>query len=555
MSRLAHVRRLAAIDVRRMVRKHTERNRGVGSLVSTAMFVLLFAVTTLAGGYGAKLAGEALVAGSLSDITANGIVQARGLVAVLGLILTVVIAVRAFGQRGTLTNAEGVLSIVPTREALVSVLVAESAYVLLWLAGPILGASVGLAVGTGTVWPVLSIPLAVGMIGVTGVAVGYPLGLGLRHVVTRFAFVARNKGALIVLAFVLYFAFVVSGSLNATIGALFEPLQTSPTGWFADLLFLGVPVVDVSPLRAAGAVGVLAVLGVLSVVAGTRFANAHWFSDPAVAGDSEPEPVEERSEPAIERRLEPYVGLPTATLVALAWRRSIRAPIKLLYAAYPLFFAIGGIADIVQTGEVPSSLPVATLIFVTWAAGVIFTLNPLGDQGAGLPTALLSRVDGKRFVRAHLLASLLVALPVGITLTAAAALASPVETTTAVAVVLAAPVLMVVSSALSIGIGIAFPRFEAISIARSLKTVIPSTLAFILFSAHLLATTLSAVLVYDRPARSATAALLSWVLPFGLSVDAGTVYIASGMVLVALALAPIASYRYAVRRFDTYTVS
>jgi len=554
MSSLAHVRRLAAIDVTRMVRKHTDRS-ATGTLVSTAVFVLIFAIATLGGGYGAYLLGQRLVAGELGDLAANGIVGARGLVAVLGVVLTVVVGVRAVGQRGTLTNPEGILTIVPTREALLGVLLAESVYVLLWLGGPALGVGVGLAAGTGTVWPALTVPLGIAAVGVTGVAVGYPLGLGVRHFVTRFAFVARNKGAIIVFVFVLYFAFVATGSLNATVVALFEPLQASPTGWFADLLLLGTPVVGATLSRAVAAVGVVAVLGLAGGVVGTRFAAAHWFSDPALAGEPEPETPTEAAEPGVERRLAPYVGTPTAALVVLAWRRAARAPIKLLYAAYPLFFAVGGIADIVQTGEIPPYLPLVTLVFVTWAAGVIFTLNPLGDQGAGLPTALLSRVDGTQFVRAHLLASLLIAVPVGVALTAAAALVSPVDTTTAVAVVGAAPVLMVVASALSVGIGIAFPRFEAVSISRSIKTVIPSLLAFVLFSLHLVGTTVSAVVVYDEGIRAVTAALLTWLLPFGLGIDAGTLYLVAGVLLVGLALAPVASYRYAVRRFDTYTLA
>jgi hypothetical protein len=263
----------------------------------------------------------------------------------------------------------------------------------------------------------------------------------------------------------------------------------------------------------------------------------------------------ESAEPGLERRLAPYLGLATAALVVLAWRRAARAPLKLLYAAYPLFFALGWIADIVQTGVVPASVAVGTLVFVSWAAGVIFTLNPLGDQGAGLPVTLLSRVDGTEFVRAHLAASLLVAIPAGTVLTAAAAWLSPLDPARAVALVVAAPILMVVSSALSVGIGVAFPRFQAVNITRSVKTVIPSTLAFILFSVHLLATTISAVVVYNEGIRSVAAFVLSWLFPFGVTVDPGTLYPIAAGSLVVLALLPAVSYRYAVRRFDTYTLS
>lgn len=553
MSRRAHVRTLAGTDLRRMLRKHTDRSGGLGTILSTSVFVLLAAIATLASGYGASWVGSNLVSGNLDDFTANAVVAGRGLVAVFGLVLTVVVAVRAVGQRGTLTNAEGVLTMVPTREALLGVLLAESIFVSLWLAGPALGVGIGLAIGTGTPWPALTVPLATLLIGVAAVVVGYPAGLGLRHVVTRFPFVARHKGLLIGLVFLLYFVFVMTGSLNAAIVALFEPLQQSPTGWLADLLLLGVPLVEVSVLRAGGAVGVVALLTAVGVVAGTAFAEIHWFSDPALAGEPESAPSAAPATPGVERTLARYVSAPTAALVALAWRRARRAPYKLLYAAYPLFFAVGGVADVLQTGQVPAYLPVVAVLFVTWAAGVIFTLNPLGDQGAGLPTTLLSRVDGTRFVRAHLLASLLIVVPAGTLLTFVTALVSPLDTTSTVIVVLAAPVLMVVASALSVGIGVAFPRFEAVNITRSVKTVIPSLLAFALFSLHLVATTVSAAIVYDAGIRAVGAGLLDWLLP--LSVDAEVLYIVAVLLLVVLVLAPIASYRYAVRTFDSYTIA
>jgi hypothetical protein len=557
MSGLSHAARLARIDVTRMVRKHTDRGSGLGRLVSTAVFSVLLAAATLGGGYLAMNLGESLAAGTL-DVPADAMAIIRGLVAVFSLAVTVVVAIRGVGQRGTLVNAEGVLTVVPTREALLGLLLAEYVYVLLWLGGPALGVGVGLAVGAGTPWPALAIPLGLAAVAATVVAVGYPLGLGIRHLVTRFAFVARNKGALIVLAFLVYFAFVFTGTLNAVVVALFEPLQASPTGWFADLLALGTPALDAAPLRAAGSLGVAAALAAAGTAAGTRLAEMHWFSDPALAGEDEDEESEttatESATPGLERRLAPYLGVATAALVVLAWRQAVRAPLKLLYAAYPLLFVIGWIGDIVRTGQVPPFLAVGTVVFVTWAAGVIFTLNPLGDQGAGLPSTLLSRVDGRRFVHAHLLASLVVAVPLGVALTAGAVALSPLEPTTGLALVAAAPVLMVVASALSVGIGVAFPRFQAVTVTRSVKTVIPSTLAFLLFTLHLVGTTLAAATVYDASVRTLVAGLLSFLLPFGLRVSPETLSLVAAALLVALLVLPAVSYRYAIRRFDTYTI-
>ncbi len=556
MSAAGHAFRLARIDVRRMVRKHTDRDGGLGKLLSTAVFLFVLGAVTLGGGYLAFRAGEAVAAGEL-PIPANAIGVFRGLVALFELVLTVVIVVRGIGQRGTLVNAEGVLTTVPTREALVGLLVSEVAYVLLWLAGPTLGVGVGLAVGLGTPWPVLTLPVGVTALAVVAVAAGYPIGLGIRHAVTRFAFVARNKGTLLVAVFLAYVAAIVTGSLNRVLLALFEPLQQSPTGWYADLVTLGVPGVGATPVRAAGAIGVAAVVAVVSVVAGTRLADIHWFSDPALAGEDaeEADSTTESADPGLERRLAPALGVPTAALVVLAWRRAVRAPLKLLYAAYPLLFVVGWIGDIVRTGTVPPALAVGTVVFVTWAAGVIFTLNPLGDQGASLPTTLLSRVDGRQFVHAHLAASLVVAVPAGIALTAGAVLLSPLDATTRLLLVAAAPPLIVVATALSVGIGMAFPRFQAVNVTRSVKTVIPSVLAFLLFTLHLLATTASAVIVYDEASRGLAAFVLTWLLPFGLGVDPGTLSGIAAVALAVLVVLPAASYRYAVRRFDGYTMS
>jgi hypothetical protein len=228
---------------------------------------------------------------------------------------------------------------------------------------------------------------------------------------------------------------------------------------------------------------------------------------------------------------------------------------KLLYAAYPLLFMTGVFADILQTGQVPAYLPYGMLVFVVWAVSVVFTLNPLGDQGAVLPTTLLSRVGGREFVFAHVLAGLVVGLPLGTVITAAVALLSPVDVETAVALTAATPVLLVVCSVLAVGIGVAFPRYEAVNVTRSMKAVVPSRWAFVLFTLYLFVTTAAAVLVYQEFARTLAAGLLSFLLPFGLSVSAETLLYAAAVCLVPLVAAPFVAYRYAVRRFETFTVA
>jgi len=214
---------------------------------------------------------------------------------------------------------------------------------------------------------------------------------------------------------------------------------------------------------------------------------------------------------------------------------------------------VGLFANIVQTGDIPVYLPYAIVLFSAWAAGVIFTLNPLGDQGAVLPSTLLSRVDGATFVWAHLLAGLVVAVPIGTVATAAVALLSPVGTETVALLVVGTPVVMAVSAALSVGIGMAFPRFEATTVTKSMKTVLPSRWAFVLYSVHLLATVAAAAVVTEPLVRDLGAGLLTWALPVAVTPD--TVFWVAAVLLVPLVLAPVAAYRYAVTRYDRYTLA
>ncbi|MCU4719024.1 hypothetical protein [Halapricum hydrolyticum] len=556
MSAFGHSVRLARIDVIRMLRNHTDWRSGSSSILGLVMYGLLVIAGTLGGGYLGYRMGRSLAADEpLFGIGPFSASIVGGILALFWLIFMLIFAVRAVGQRGTLAQPEGVLTVVPTRVALAGVYLAEFTYVVLWVFGPAVGLGAGLAVGTGTVPALIAVPVAVLAAGLTAVTVGYPIGLSIRHVASRYPFVARNKGVIIAVVFLVYFAALLAGTIDRLVVALFEPMQASPTAWYADLLFLGTPGVDVSAARAGGAVTLTLVLTVIGTVAGTRIAEIHWFSDPALAGEKPASVVNGVASPGIERRVEGILGPQMAALVILSWRRAVRAPLKLLYAFFPVFAMAGLLGDVVQSGEVPAYLPFVTLLFAAWAAGVIFTLNPLGDQGAALSSTLLSRVDGRTFVRAHLLAGLAVAIPAGTVLTAVIAVLSPIETDTVLALVIATPVVMVLSAAFSIGVGMAFPRFEAINVTRSMKTVLPSRWAFVLFSAYLFVTASAAGVVYESGFRELAAAFVSWALPFGIDIAADTLYLLSAALLVTAVVLTVASYRHAIHRFDRYTIA
>mgnify|MGYP000689982330 CR=1 FL=1 len=599
---LAHSLRLTRIDVRRMLRKRTAPDNRLASVVSVGLYALLTLGLTGAGAWGGHALGQALTAGSVGLDPAVLRTGARGGVGVVWLVLVAIFGVRAVGQRGTLTNAAGVLTTVPASEAYLALVASEYVYLLVWTLLPAAGAGIGLAVGAGLPWLAVGIPLALALAGATAVATAIALGLAIRHAVTRFPFVARHKTALIVVVFVGYLVTLITGSLGRLMFVLFEPMAASPVGWYADLALVGLATVPFEPTRAGGAVVATVAVVPVAIAAGTWVAGRHWFADPVLAGEDgaddqgartalEPTnadsdvatatgattdeaasdsdagqapPTDSRiappaTEDGVARRLEAIFDRPTAALVALAWRRAGRTPLKLMYAAYPLFFGTGVFVDVVQTGQIPAYLPYGLLVFFAWAGGVVFTLNPLGDQGAVLATTLLSEVTGHRFVSAHVVAGLVVVVPIGTLAVALTAVLSPVTAQRSAILIGLAPVSMVVAATLSIGIGTAFPRFEATNVTRSMEAVVPSPWAFLLFSLHVVATTVSALFVALPGARSVGATALSvvasLVLGGNVSVSQGVLYWGSLVVLVVLLLLPAVSYRYAVRSFDQYEIA
>jgi hypothetical protein len=550
---LRHGLTLGRVNLRRVLRRAAHKRT---QLLAYIVTVLVFGGL---GGYGAYRFGrEVGVVGDL-PIDYTVLEAARGGFAVLWLLFAIIIVVRAVGRRGTLENDVGVLSTVPTREAVLGVLVSEFCCGLMYVL-PLFGAvAVGYSAGAGSYTFLVTAPIAAVAASAVAVAAAYPVGLAVRHVVTRIELVARNKGAVIAFVFLAYMTLIYSDALESVVATIFEPMQAAPTAWFADLLLLGSPA-GASPPRAALALTLVPVVGVVSVLATARVADRHWFADPVLAGteNGSVDPNTDQHNDGLLLRVQDAlgntVGRGVAAVIVLAWKRAIRAPLKLLYAAYPLLFAIGYIINIVQTGEVPSFAPVAGLLFVAWAGAVVFTLNPLGDQGSALPATVLSRLSGREFVGAHVLAGAIVTVPLGTLVVAALGLAVPLESDVLVAVVLGTPASVLVGSLFAVGPGMLFPRYEAVNVTRSTKAVVPSLVAFLAYSLYLVLVVTAAGTVYEPAVEPFLAGIVSWALPFGLSVTADTVALAARAVLVPLVVAPFASAWYAVRRFDSITV-
>ncbi len=558
---LRHGLVLARVDLTRTVR------RLLGRWLRVVLLLVGLGPLVLGGGYAAYLLGDAGgvsgVAGDLPPSLPAVLAIARGGTAVVWVGLFAVVTVRAVGARGSLDNDAGLLTMAPTREVALGRVLAETAGALAWGVPVGLAAAVGYGLGGGG-WTVLAtLPAAVTALALSAVPVGVAVGLAVRHVTTRVPVVARYRQALGVLAFVAYFVAVATGTLDTVIATLFETLQAAPVAWPGDLLLLGVGV-GADPLRAGLVTALVAVLAPAGVLGATAAAERHWFADPVLGGEVTDTDADTAGTPAtdpaggvldrVERVLAGAVGRATAALVVLAWRRAARAPLKLLYVAYPLFGGVGFVADVVETGTVPAFVPAVVLVFAAWAGTVAFTLNPLGDQGSALSTALLSRVDGWHFAAAHVLAGALVAAPLGTVLVAGLAVAADLPGRLVGALAVGTPVVVGLGSLFAVGVGVAFPRYDAVSVTRSTEAVVPSLLAFAVHTVYLLLATAAGVVVYRPALEPVVAALVSFLLPFGLSVSADTVGTVALVVAVAAVLVPLVSVRYAARRFATVTL-
>ena len=554
---------LAAVDVTRTVRQITGRRLRVVLLAVGALPVVGL------GGYGAYLVGRAGGASAApAPLSVSSV--ARGSAAVVWVGLAVLVTVRTVGGRGRLDNDAGLLSMAPVRAVTLGRVLSEAALALAWGVPVAVALAVGYAVGGGGATPLVTLPLAVLATVLSAVPVGVAVGLGLRHVLTRIPLFARHKGALAVLAFLAYFGAIATGTFDTVVGTLFESLQSSPPAWIGDVVLVGLSA-DGDPLRAALVLPFVGVLLVAGVAGATAVGRRHWFADPVLGGDVEESAVDvdvdagdgsharRREETVgpfdrVERALSRAVGTATAALVVLAWRRAARAPMKLLYVTYPLFGGVGIVTESVESGEVSAFLPALALLFVAWAGTVVFTLNPLGDQGATLPVTLLSRVDGRRFVAAHVLAGTLVAVPLGTAVVGGLAVAAPLAPRQVGALVVGTPLVVVLGSLFAVGVGVAVPRYDAVTVTRSTEAVVPSLVAFVVHTVYLLLAMAAAAVVYEPALEPSVAALLSWLLPFGLAVNVSTVG-AAARVGVALALAaPLVSVWYAVCRFGRVTV-
>lgn len=501
-------------------------------------FVALFALIFGGGAvFGAYFLGAAVRSGELAGYLG----LARYAFAALWAGVFGLYAFRTVSRGGRIDRSDGLLTTVPHRDVLGGLVLSEYAafIVAVAVAGLLIAASFALGAASPATALLGAVALWAGV--TTAFVAGFLLALVLKGVLVRSEFVARYRLALGALAFAAYMGLILTGSFETVVGPVVALFRASPAAWYADLALLAVAP-GASAVRAAAVAAATIPAVLVLIAAAVRAAEWFWYADPARAT------ARTASHASAESGwFDRTVGGQVAWIARTSWLRARRAPIKLVYVAYPLFGLVGELTNTVQSGEVGAFLPVVLAFYGAAATGALFTLNPLGDEGAVLPVTITSTVDGRRFVRGRMLAGVAVGTPATVLVALAVGALSPLPPSRVALVAVVAAVLGVASTGIAAGVGALFPRFSAAKVTRSREAVVPSLVAFGVYSILLGLVALPG-LVAAVPLVAETAADLA-----GTSATA-VVAVGSGLTLLIAAIGGFVGARYAAGAFDRFTL-
>jgi ABC-2 type transport system permease protein len=538
-----------------------ELRRG-GRWVAAQDFWLLYGLVSVFGlAFGSWRAfllgqdtGAALVAGNSTWFLSGG---AGTLWGVVWLFMVGILAVDALGSNGDVPNDGHYLTIRPSADLAAGKLLAAACKFAVFVFTPAVACYLGIAVARDTPLPLLGGLAAATVTVISATAVGYPLGLVVKGVVRRSGALTRLKPALAAAVATAYVAVIATGEATTVIRWVEPLLRAPPLGWLADLSLVTTPGAAVAPTSALAALIASLTIAVLGMVLAIPAARYAWHADrvqPADAdNDSDGATTPSHRGTAL---LGAVTRRPATRAVAsTTLLRVYRSPLQLVFVAFPLVTAIPLGESLVTAGTLPWYTPWLAVWYGAWAAGAAIPLNPLGNQGATLPSLLTAPADGRHVVRGHVVAAALpVALPtVGVAVALGVAEGRSVPELAAVGVAAVAAVLA--ASVLAAGIGSVFPRFEAVDFGGARRAVPPSKVAYSVFSTMLTLAVFSGAVLLDDLVADLGALVVSRWLPFGLDVTTGELTTVAWVVVAAAALSVPVAYRIAIRRVDGYRLS
>ncbi|EMA38352.1 hypothetical protein [Halococcus hamelinensis] len=402
----------------------------------------------------------------------------RGMVALFWLFAVFIVGQRMVSAHAHVEAESMMLTSVSARAVAGGLVVAETLRVLAYVG---LYAVVGTAAAVllfGSLASLVLVPTTTVLFAATAVVAATACGYAVAWLIASSPFVARHKTVLgIVAALALmgvYLLFIYSplGIVSPT------SLAWLPMAWFVDLATTGSPFVG-SPIRAAGALLGSLLLVVVGGALVEREAVALWFTEPVNpdADGATRETVDSGAarfshRGALAAAVSPLVvpdrlSTPTRRVAEWTLLRTRRDPNRTTFLLVPVF-AIGSslVSSGYQSGSVTAVAAPLCAVMLPWLAGALFALNPLGDEGRVLPMTLTT-VPGRQYVRGLMTPGLLLGLPAVLVVTAVASVFSPYTLVRRIETVVLGGALTVIAVAIAPAVGMAFPRFSAISVGRS----------------------------------------------------------------------------------------
>ncbi len=516
----------------------------------------------------------------------------RGMIALFWLFVVFVIGQRTVSARPRIESEPLMLTTVSARTVAGGLLVSETLRILAYLLVPLLvliSASVFLL---GSVASLIVAPTVAVLFTATAVVTGSVCGYAVAWLVATSRFVARHKTVLGTVVVLIgmggYSVFTVAAPFGAINQAVFAWL---PVGWLIDLAVVGTPFVGSSLHAVGGTLSCVAIVAVGGAII-ERETAALWFTEPvSVDPEDAADASGEASSPTTRRdalaaAVSPLVvprvlGQPTRRVAEWVLLRTRRDPNRLTFLLIPLITIVGPLVGPgAQLGSMSALVPLCA-VGLPWLAGALFAMNPLGDEGSVLPVALTA-VSGTQYVRGLLAPGLLLGLPIGVVVTAVLGVISPYTPTEQVGLVVLCAYLTCVSVTVTPAIGMALPRFSAISVGQS-QDVLPPRMSAVAVHAALTVLPgglLAALVVAPSIARTGVSGLVGFVPAFLLGLlsgsdggilataagwfthvgnelqaaDLGLVRVGTGgLLLIGGIVVAILLYRNAVHRFQRYS--
>ena len=476
------VRSIAFVELRRRTRKMQDN---VWQLVAFGLFALFMIPFLGVAVFGFFAFGSTINSDSLDSpllLVRQGVVFAWVGIALFG-------GFRAYSLALEPDRLEGMLTTVSHRDLMAGVFLSEYA---IWATLGVLfllPTSAAFALGAGS--PV-AVPLIVGsglLVALTALLTGFFGALIIRNMGVRSVLLTRLRTLFLALVGIAYISVFLTQAFDTILDPMYVVLGPTPVGWTADLMMIGTSN-EVSSLRAIGAIAGGTVGIVVLGAAVQRLAQALWYAD-GVSVTHSYDPTSRRA-----RWIEAVLPRGMAGVVLADWTRARRAPITLSYAMYPLFFLIWPTIGAIERGTIGPGFSLWILLSGIWVTGALFTLNILGHEGAVLPVSLLSVGPHRTLVGGHLVASVSIGVPVTLVATLVFAILGGHPLVSLVTLSSAIILLGVGAGMLAIGIGTVFPRFEEVTVTRSTEAVIPSMIAFGVYSMAVVLLALPVVIVH-----------------------------------------------------------